>query len=51
VVNLKKEARDATVADLTHSNAELIAELRSEITRLTERIDSGFAELRSQRDS
>jgi uncharacterized membrane protein YcaP (DUF421 family) len=50
VVDLKPDARDVTVGDFRageSDQAALIAELRDEIRRLTERVDSGFAELRS----
>lgn len=45
VVNLKPDAQDLTVGDYT----PMIEELRSEIRRLTEHVDSGFAQLRSER--
>jgi uncharacterized membrane protein YcaP (DUF421 family) len=48
VVNLKPEARDATVTDLETDHAKLLAELRAEIARLTERVDAGFRELTAQ---
>ncbi len=50
VVNLKPEAQDLTVGDFRtgeSDQAALIAELRDEIRRLSERVDAGFAELRS----
>jgi uncharacterized membrane protein YcaP (DUF421 family) len=45
VVDLKDEARDATVTDLQADHAALLAELRAEIARLTARVDAGFSEL------
>ena len=50
MVNLKPEAQDLTVGDFRtgeSDQAALIAELRDEIRRLSERVDAGFAELRS----
>jgi uncharacterized membrane protein YcaP (DUF421 family) len=49
VVDLKPEAEDLTVGDFRAGEAgqaALIAELRDEIRRLSERVDSGFADLR-----
>lgn len=49
VVDLKPDAQDVTVADFRageRGQAALIAELRDEIRRLSERVDAGFAELR-----
>ena len=50
VVDLKPDAQDVTVGEFRtgeSDQAALIAELRDEIRRLSERVDSGFAELRS----
>jgi len=50
VVDLKPDAQDLTVGDFRageSDQAALIAELRDEIRRLSERVDSGFAELRT----
>jgi uncharacterized membrane protein YcaP (DUF421 family) len=50
VVDLKPDARDVTVGEFRtgeSDQAALIAELRDEIRRLSERVDAGFAELRS----
>jgi uncharacterized membrane protein YcaP (DUF421 family) len=49
VVDLKPEAEDLTVGDFRAGEmgqAALIAALRTEIQRLTERVDAGFAELK-----
>ncbi len=49
VVDLKPDAQDVTVADFRageRGQAALIAELRDEIRRLSERVDAGFAEQR-----
>ena len=49
VVDLKPDAQDVTVADFRageRGQAVLIAELRDEIRRLSERVDAGFTELR-----
>lgn len=49
VVDLKPEAQDVTVGDFRAGElgqAGLIAELRDEIRRLSERVDAGFAGLR-----
>jgi uncharacterized membrane protein YcaP (DUF421 family) len=48
VVNLKPDAQDLTVGDYRADQARMIAELRAEIRRLTEHVDTGFAELRSR---
>jgi uncharacterized membrane protein YcaP (DUF421 family) len=45
VVDLKKQASDATVSDLARDHAELLAELRAEIAGLRARVDAGFSEL------
>jgi uncharacterized membrane protein YcaP (DUF421 family) len=50
VVDLKPDAQDLTKGDYrtgTADQAVLIGELRAEIRRLAERVDAGFAELRS----
>lgn len=50
VVDLKPDARDVTVGEFRtgeSDQAALIAELRAEIRRLSERVDAGFAQLRS----
>jgi uncharacterized membrane protein YcaP (DUF421 family) len=50
VVDLKPDARDLTVGEFRtgeSDQAALIGELRAEIRRLSERVDAGFAELRS----
>jgi uncharacterized membrane protein YcaP (DUF421 family) len=50
VVDLKPDAQDVTVGEFRtgeSDQAALIAELRAEIRRLSERVDAGFAELRS----
>jgi uncharacterized membrane protein YcaP (DUF421 family) len=50
VVDLKPEAQDVTVGEFRtgeSDQAALIGELRAEIRRLSERVDAGFAELRS----
>lgn len=56
VVNLKPDAQDLTVGDYhleqarTHvEQTRMIDDLRAEIRRLTEHVDSGFAQLRSDR--
>jgi len=49
VVDLKPDARDLSVGEFRTGESEqvaLIAELRAEIRRLSERVDAGFAELR-----
>jgi uncharacterized membrane protein YcaP (DUF421 family) len=50
VVDLKPDAQDVTVGDFRAAESDqaaLIAELRDEIRRLSERVDSGFAQLRT----
>jgi uncharacterized membrane protein YcaP (DUF421 family) len=50
VVDLKEDAEDVTMGvfkDTSKDQVALIAELRAEIRRLTDRVDAGFAELRS----
>jgi uncharacterized membrane protein YcaP (DUF421 family) len=47
VVDLKPDAQDLTVGDYRDDQARMIEELRSEIRRLTEHVDSGLARLQS----
>ena len=50
VVDLKEDAEDVTMGALKSAEkdqAALIAELRAEVRRLADRVDAGFAELRS----
>lgn len=50
VVDLKADAEDVTMGALKSAEqdqAALIAELRAEVRRLADRVDAGFAELRS----
>jgi uncharacterized membrane protein YcaP (DUF421 family) len=49
VVDLKPDAQDLTVGEYRNDQARMIEELRSEIRRLTEHVDSGFARLQSER--
>jgi uncharacterized membrane protein YcaP (DUF421 family) len=49
VVDLKPDAQDVTVGDYRNDQARMIDDLRAEIRRLSEHIDTGFAQLRAER--